>query len=507
VAVAVLLLWLAGLGLLARREFFPDEAAELAEAALLIAPGTEYYAVMAGDRHIGFASSSIDTVGTGIRIVDYLVADLRADGATHRAAVRITSDLSRGLRLRGFRFQLGGDAGPMDVRGSMTSDSLLTLVSIVGDARPDTQQIRVTSPLLLPTVVPIAVALRSTPDVGDESQYTMFDPASLTPTPVTVRVVAESLFVVSDSAHFDDASQRWVSAHDDTVRAWRIEQSGTGFIGGWVDAKGRMVTTSQLGTLRLRRTAYEMAYLNWPLETAARGESSGGDPDIQETTAIAASAPIANKQSVSQLRVRLRHVDLAGFQLEGDRQRLAGDTLTVRRETDDQLTAAYRLPNTEPRFRAELGAEPLVQSNAREIVRLARQIAAGESDPTLVARRINEWVSESLRKTVSFTVPNALQVLQARRGDCNEHTQLYIALARAAGIPARAAAGLAYVGGKFYYHAWPEVYLGDWVAVDPTFGQFPADAAHLRFVIGGYARQAELLRLIGTLDIDVLSIE
>jgi hypothetical protein len=41
--------------------------------------------------------------------------------------------------------------------------------------------------------------------------------------------------------------------------------------------------------------------------------------------------------------------------------------------------------------------------------------------------------------------------------------------------------------------------------VDPTFGQFPADAAHLRFVIGGVARQTELLRLMGNLKIDVLS--
>ena len=39
----------------------------------------------------------------------------------------------------------------------------------------------------------------------------------------------------------------------------------------------------------------------------------------------------------------------------------------------------------------------------------------------------------------------------------------------------------------------------------PTFGQFPADAEHLRFVYGGLARQVELLRLMGTLKIDVLS--
>ena len=102
-------------------------------------------------------------------------------------------------------------------------------------------------------------------------------------------------------------------------------------------------------------------------------------------------------------------------------------------------------------------------------------------------------------------MPNALQVLRSRTGDCNEHTQLFVALARSVGLPARIASGLAYVDGKFYYHAWPEVLLRDWVAVDPTFGQFPADAAHLRFVVGGLGRQTELLRLMGNLRIDVLA--
>jgi transglutaminase-like putative cysteine protease len=81
---------------------------------------------------------------------------------------------------------------------------------------------------------------------------------------------------------------------------------------------------------------------------------------------------------------------------------------------------------------------------------------------------------------------------------------LYVALARAVGLPARTDAGLVYLRGHFYYHAWPEVWLGQWVAVDPTFGQFPADASHLRFVIGGLARQVELLRLIGRVRVTVV---
>jgi transglutaminase-like putative cysteine protease len=64
-----------------------------------------------------------------------------------------------------------------------------------------------------------------------------------------------------------------------------------------------------------------------------------------------------------------------------------------------------------------------------------------------------------------------------------------------------------YLGGTFYYHAWPEVWLGDWVAVDPTFGQFPADAAHLRLTVGGLARQLELVRLVGQLGVDVVATE
>jgi transglutaminase-like putative cysteine protease len=79
-----------------------------------------------------------------------------------------------------------------------------------------------------------------------------------------------------------------------------------------------------------------------------------------------------------------------------------------------------------------------------------------------------------------------------------------VALARSLGLPARAVAGLVYLDGSFFYHAWPEVWLGDWVAVDPTFGQTPADATHLRFTTGSLAQQVEIARLIGALSIEVV---
>jgi transglutaminase-like putative cysteine protease len=198
---------------------------------------------------------------------------------------------------------------------------------------------------------------------------------------------------------------------------------------------------------------------------------------------------------------------LSGFDLSGQRQQMSGDTLTIQPEPPDAMLAKYKLPvGGRILDSADTRPEPLIQSRSGEILRLARQILGNEHDPRVAAEKINTWVHDSITGRVTFGVPNALQVLRTRTGDCNEHTQLFVALARAIGLPARIAAGLAYVDGKFYYHAWPEVLLGDWVAVDPTFGQFPADAAHIRFVIGGLPRQTELLRLMGNLQIDVLSV-
>ena len=123
-------------------------------------------------------------------------------------------------------------------------------------------------------------------------------------------------------------------------------------------------------------------------------------------------------------------------------------------------------------------------------------------------KRINDWVFTEVAKEPSVGVPNGLEVLYSKRGDCNEHTALFVSLARAAEIPTRIAAGVVFserVGprGQFYYHAWPEVQLGgpaDWVPVDPTFGQLPADATHIKLVEGDLDRQVEILGMIGKLD-------
>lgn len=502
----VVVAWLGGLGLLARRELVRGPVERLAEAATRVNPGAVFFEVLQGGRHIGYASSTVDTAQSEIQVRDVFVADLTIGGGVHRASAQSFVSLSRRLALRTFDLSFESDSAPIRVSGKADGDSAIVFTLTNGGDPGVPQRIRTAGPILLPTLVPLAVALGEKPKVGRTFTVPVFDPTAMAPRSVEVSIRAESLFTIADSARLDSTGTRWVVAKTDTVRAWRLATESRAVQAGWVDEQGRLVQSAQPGGIVLRRAAYELAFENWRIDRATGALAPAStDRDVLETTAIAASARLTGTHR-ERLRVRLRDVSLAGFDLSGGRQTIAGDVLTVQREGASELRANWVLGNAaiRKRFARYLAAEPLLEADSPTIREAARRILGGESDPLRAAGKLNRWVHDSVRKEITVSVPGALQVLRSRRGDCNEHTQLFLALARASGLPARGAAGLAYLDGKFYYHAWPEVFLGSWVAVDPTFGQLPADAGHLRFVSGGFGRQAELLRLIGSLRIDIL---
>jgi hypothetical protein len=504
-AIAILAAWFVSLGWLVKREFFRSTGARLAEAALSVPPGALFYRLDLGGQQVGFASTTLDTLPDSIRVDDLLVLDVPALGKLHRTSARSVAMLSRALRLARVEAIFDGDLGRFAARGQVLGDSVLR-VTIVTETDSQTTRIPLSGPVTLPTMIPLRLAFGGELRPGRTYEARLFDPLLLAEREVSMRVLAESTLVVPDSADIDSTTMTWVPVHFDTVRAFKIEQEADGVrFHWWIDAQGRIVLATTPVGFTMERAAFELAYENFRhRDTArvARNSAAPGSSDVIALTAIAAGAPL-NPAGIPRLRVRLSGVTLTGFDVSSGRQRLAGDTLEVTRE-GLPLKAAYRLPAGGTALARWLEPEPLIQVRDPRIAAQARQIVGRERDPVRVAELLTHWVHRNLRQEVAISVPSAARVLEARRGDCNEHTALYVALARSLGLPARTAAGLAYVNGRFYYHAWPEVYLNDWVAVDPTFDQFPADAAHLRFAIGGLARQVELIRLVGRLKLEVL---
>jgi hypothetical protein len=152
-----------------------------------------------------------------------------------------------------------------------------------------------------------------------------------------------------------------------------------------------------------------------------------------------------------------------------------------------------------------------VPSHDARIRTLAAEIASGSAPdaPSLISRLL-EWIAGHIRQE-AVDVFSALDVLETRRAECQGHSYLYAAFARALGLPTRVVNGLVYseAHGGFLYHSWAETLVdGRWLAVDPTFGQLGVDATHLKLLEG--ERLGDLVPLvetIGQIQIEILEYE
>ena len=194
-----------------------------------------------------------------------------------------------------------------------------------------------------------------------------------------------------------------------------------------------------------------------------------------------------------------------GFDLDDDRQRAvpgaAGETiLTVTAREFKGPDVPRGKPA--PRGNADQAATIEIDWEDPGIRKLADATVGGTPTAWAAARRLQRAVHDRLEKVYGQSSDRASDVLREGKGDCTEHTRLFVALSRAAGIPAREVKGLVYAsygqgGPGLYWHAWAEVKVGDaWIAVDPTFGQDVADATHVAL---GRGTSQDAIVLVGSL--------
>jgi hypothetical protein len=229
--------------------------------------------------------------------------------------------------------------------------------------------------------------------------------------------------------------------------------------------------------------------------------------DIAQLIAVHSDIQISEPELTRTMEAHLTGIDLDRFHLDGAGQRLIDpETGLVRIEMKPpQTTQTVPVRTTDASFAESLRPTLFVQSDDEGIRKLAGEIAGDETDSLRIAERINQWLFENIRKKITFSLPSAVEVLDTREGDCNEHTVLFVALARALGIPSKQAIGLVYHKGSFYYHSWPEIYVGEWIAMDPTLGQPLADATHIKLLEGELDQQVKLMQAIGKIRLSIKS--
>jgi transglutaminase-like putative cysteine protease len=125
-----------------------------------------------------------------------------------------------------------------------------------------------------------------------------------------------------------------------------------------------------------------------------------------------------------------------------------------------------------------------------EIKAFARRALENVKDPQARARALAEAVFRAVRykSGASDVQDNAAAALSSGEGVCQDHAHVYIASARALGIPARYVSGYLYTGdtSDAASHAWVDVWLGPdigWQSLDVTH-QRPAVRTYCRLAVG-----------------------
>lgn len=139
------------------------------------------------------------------------------------------------------------------------------------------------------------------------------------------------------------------------------------------------------------------------------------------------------------------------------------------------------LPVKDSDLQTFLTATAFIEATHPDIRAKAVEILDGEVNSWRASKKLCKWVHKSItEKKLTGGFNSSLKTLESLSGDCTEHTVLLIAMARSVGIPARICSGLVFFKDAFYFHFWPEVYVGKWVQMDPAFGQVIADANHIQ---------------------------
>jgi hypothetical protein len=436
----------------------------------------EWWGVYYRGEKIGYATQTITPKSKGYRLYDRSVLNLNLLGTVRPATTSLEMEANEDWILENFVFELVSKEIRFSARGRVKDRNLSLEIDSAG--HKSTRDLTLTqAPYLLAALKPYVITQQL--ETGKKFLFNTFDPSTLSQQITTVVIEGREKIRVGNH----------------TEPAIRLRQSFHGIsVVSWVDGQGRTLKEESPAGLSLVRQEVQEAK-SLPAHAVSL--------DIVAQTAIPVAKYITDAQSRTDIQFKLGGVNLANFPLNGGRQKLAYDRLDIRLEDLKRLNVP-KIPVRGAHLASYVQPTPFLQSDHPSIVALAAKIVSGETDAYKAALKIKDWVYREIAKEPTVSIPNALEVLQTRKGDCNEHTVLFNALARAAGIPAKTVVGVVYLRGAFYYHAWSEIWLGDWVSLDSVLNQFPADVTHIKFLEGEIDRQIDILQLIGNLKIEVL---
>ena len=492
--VGILLFWVATLVWLVFYEAFPGllersvggYRAILSQGVMVM---DQWMKITFKDKPIGYSHTSVGANdaddGRQYLVNNQTVLDLDVMGVQRRISLVSHSVVDVAYRLQTFSFLLSSTGYSIEVRGERKHGDVYA-VTVRGAAA--SQRTEITIPADAVLYSPMTEMMLKSLAPGKQVTLRIFNPVTLSAQNIVIRALRRESIV---------------------NRARPVEAT---VLSALVDGMETFSWIGPDGAVLRQETAF-----GWTMEACDAKEalSAGSgrgrlDADMLTSLAVPVSGPSSRLPSARTATLRLSGAPLERDYLESQRQAvlsITGMVAEIRVQADTLPAHAPPTGQSPTNLAPWLASTLFVQADDARMIDKARQITASSTDPGQAALAIYNWVYANVTKTPTVSLPSALDVLLHPEGDCNEHTYLFVGLARAAGIPAKIRVGLTLHNGLFYYHAWPSVYLGRWVDMDPTLGQPAVGADHISLFEGELPEQMRLMGVLGRLKVEVVNVE
>jgi len=460
--------------LLIRLEFFQKKEVSDIQISKSQQPQDIWMNIYQNGQKIGFVHRTFTKKDVRFLFNENVFMKINTMGINQALNILTEGELNSDMTLSSFNFNLNSSIFRFNARGQVVKDKLILFTGL-----PDAQE---KSEIFLKDIPHISGSIYDAAfqaDLGKEktSRFSIFDPSTMSIRSINVTRNADEIIPTM--------GKRVLS-----------KKYCTDFMGAqncaWLDKEGNVLKETGLLGISMEKTSKEKAL---------EGLTDGKSIDFTQLVSISSNKEINEAQKLSSIKIKITGLNNSLF-LNGDRQSYHHNTLTIIKENFTSISRPdSKIPAEIASF---LKPSPLIQSNNPQIKTQLEKIIKTTDTAEQKAKKIIDWVYRNIEKKPTLSVPNALEVLKNKSGDCNEHSVLTVALLRAAGIPSQIEAGLVYLRGRFYYHAWCVLYIDKWMTADSVFNQFPADVTHIRFIRGDSDKQLNLMGVIGKIKLEVL---
>ena len=468
--------WIALISLLLYRNYAGTPLEKTQALKEAVDKATYWYDIYHEQQKIGFASTTYEKVGDEIIIRDEREIKVIKDGQDNLLTTRLKCISNSQYSIKSFEFTSHfKDEKGIRATGEVDAGNIFFLLE---------------SPEKRKTF--------TTPTKGKD----LYLPATFIPAIIQKKPVPQSVFTVPVL----DINSLLVSNTKIEMEELRPVKEGTNVVSLYKFRAGNSVWWSnERGVIIKEENPTGLTLYAVPTQLA-QDFTKKLFVDYTKLPFIQANRLLSNPEKLNQLRVKVTGFTLDQKLYKNSMATLENNTLVIKKKEASQVAEmSFQLPYGGDSLRQYLAPDTSVSSDYKPLQDTGVIYARSQkNDAFQFTHYMTSYVFNLIKTEPTFFIADAEHILKSLRGDYAERAILFISYSRAGGLPTRLVGGFVYAHGYFYFHIWPEAWLGQWVPADPTFYQFPADVTHIPLRAGTMKDIISLMADLKDVNIEIM---